>query len=84
MPSVTKNPLFRILRCDSVAPLGKPVVPEVYWMLIGSVLTSVACRSRSSPAGTAAARSAAQSGVPRKITSVRAGASARTSATIAT
>ena len=27
-----------MLRCDSVAPLGKPVVPDVYWMLIGSVL----------------------------------------------
>ena len=36
--SVTKKPLLRMLRCDSVAPFGKPVVPEVYWMLIGSVL----------------------------------------------
>ena len=25
-----------MLWCVSVAPLGKPVVPEVYWMLIGS------------------------------------------------
>ena len=25
-----------MLWCESVAPLGKPVVPEVYWMLIGS------------------------------------------------
>ena len=39
-----KYPLFRMLRCDSVAPLGKPVVPEVYWMLIGSVLASPASR----------------------------------------
>ena len=31
-----KKPLFRMLWCESVAPLGKPVVPEVYWMLIGS------------------------------------------------
>ena len=36
-PSPTKNPLLRMLRCDRVAPLGKPVVPLVYWMLIGSV-----------------------------------------------
>ncbi len=38
MSSVAKNPLLRMLRCESVAPLGKPVVPEVYWMLIGSIL----------------------------------------------
>ncbi len=36
MSSVTKKPLLRMLRCDRVAPLGEPVVPEVYWMLIGS------------------------------------------------
>ena len=43
-----------MLWCDSVAPLGKPVVPEVYWMLIGSSKASVAARSRSaagSPSG---------------------------------
>ena len=34
--SVVKKPLLRMLRCDRVAPLGRPVVPEVYWMLIGS------------------------------------------------
>ena len=34
--SVTKKPLLRMLRWLSVAPLGQPVVPEVYWMLIGS------------------------------------------------
>jgi hypothetical protein len=28
--------LLTMLRCDSVAPLGAPVVPEVNWMLIGS------------------------------------------------
>ena len=25
-----------MLRCDRVAPFGNPVVPDVYWMLIGS------------------------------------------------
>ncbi len=34
--SPTKNALFRMLWCVSVAPLGAPVVPEVNWMLIGS------------------------------------------------
>src|SRR3954447_23513748 len=34
--SVTKYPLLRMLWCDRVAPLGNPVVPLVYWMLIGS------------------------------------------------
>ena len=31
-----------MLWCESVAPLGKPVVPEVYWMLIGSSKARVA------------------------------------------
>ena len=35
-----------MLRCDSVAPLGNPVVPDVYWMLIGSSGDSPADRSR--------------------------------------
>ena len=39
--SVVKKPLLRMLRWLSVAPLGKPVVPEVYWMLIGSSGSSV-------------------------------------------
>ena len=34
--SPTKKPLLRMLWWDSVAPFGKPVVPEVYWMLIAS------------------------------------------------
>ena len=33
---VTKYPLFRMLRWVRVAPFGNPVVPDVYWMLIGS------------------------------------------------
>jgi hypothetical protein len=28
--------VVEMLWCESVAPLGKPVVPDVYWMLIGS------------------------------------------------
>ena len=34
--SVVKKPLLRMLRWLRVAPFGRPVVPEVYWMLIGS------------------------------------------------
>ena len=34
--SAMKNPLFKMLRWLSVAPLGKPVVPLVYWMLMAS------------------------------------------------
>ena len=34
----------------SVAPFGKPVVPLVYWMLIGSSNWVAACASRSSSA----------------------------------
>ena len=35
----------------SVAPLGAPVVPLVYWMLIGSSQSSAAMRARSSRFG---------------------------------
>jgi hypothetical protein len=31
-----KKPLLRMLWCERVAPLGNPVVPDVYWMLMGS------------------------------------------------
>ena len=57
--SPMKKPLFRMLRCVSVAPLGKPVVPLVNWMLMGSVAFSVAatCARRGS------------SGLPRAIRS---------------
>ena len=34
--SPTKKPLLRMLWWESVAPFGNPVVPDVYWMLIGS------------------------------------------------
>jgi hypothetical protein len=49
-----------MLWCESVAPLGKPVVPEVYWMLIGSsALSSIAAsapRSARRPVQSGAAR----------------------------
>ena len=35
-PRPTKYQLLRMLWWLSVAPLGKPVVPLVYWMLMGS------------------------------------------------
>ena len=72
-PSPMKKPLFRMLWCDRVAPLGKPVVPLVYWMLIGSskdrlappceVAVRAGCppRAASAPAAT----SSSQSAVPR-------------------
>ena len=43
--SPTKNALLRRLWWVRVAPLGWPVVPDVYWMLIGSYGDSVACRA---------------------------------------
>ncbi len=45
-----------MLRCDSVAPLGKPVVPDVYWMLIGSSDASDASRAARSSSLDACAR----------------------------
>ena len=41
-----------MLWCDSVAPLGEPVVPEVYWMLTGSSNWSAASRLASSDGST--------------------------------
>ena len=37
-----------MLRWLRVAPLGNPVVPDVYWMLIGSVGFNDACMPLSS------------------------------------
>ena len=81
-----KYPLFRMLWWDSVAPLGKPVVPLVYWMLIGSSNCSSADRA-SSTAGRRwrpSATSSSHSDVPRKTTRSSAGSVGRTSVTIAT
>ena len=43
--------LLRMLWWVRVAPLGKPVVPLVYWMLIGSSKSSCSGRPRTSPGG---------------------------------
>ncbi len=71
---------------ESVAPLGNPVVPEVYWMLMGSSAErAAAARSRSASSTEAAASSSwAQEPPPIHTTSVNAGTSpaARTSCTM--
>jgi hypothetical protein len=71
---------------DSVAPFGKPVVPLVYWMLIGSSNCSSADRASSAAWSTAVpdATSWSHSDVPRKTTRSSAWTVGRTSATIAT
>ncbi len=71
---------------DSVAPLGKPVVPLVYWMLIGSSNCSSADRASSTARSTVApeATSSSHSDVPRKTTRSSAATVGRTSVTIAT
>ena len=51
-----KKPLLRMLRCESVAPFGEPVVPHVYWMLIGSSESSAASRAASVASSTASER----------------------------
>ena len=51
-----------MLWCDSVAPLGKPVVPLVYWMLIGSSKESSAARLSSAARWPAAAAAVRQPG----------------------
>src|SRR5688572_10041930 len=38
---VTYQAFIRILRCVSIAALGEPVVPEVYWILTTSVAFSL-------------------------------------------
>ncbi|BCO38345.1 hypothetical protein MHEC_47780 [Mycobacterium heckeshornense] len=70
--SVTKKPLLRMLRCDSVAPLGNPVVPEVYWTLTGSVLANAAERAVSSRSGIdfPQSRRVSKSSLSRKTTSL--------------
>ncbi len=83
--SVTKYPLLRMLWCDSVAPLGKPVVPEVYWMLIGSSKDSVTncSSSRTWSAAPPATSSASHSAAPMNTTSASSGQSGRTCSIIA-
>ena len=75
-----------MLWCDRVAPLGKPVVPDVYWMLIGSSNDSAADRSdtAAAPTPTPLATIASHDGRPITTTSRSAGQSPWTSATIPT
>jgi hypothetical protein len=70
-----------MLRCDSVAPLGNPVVPDVYWMLIGSSVVSVSStwRSASASPDCPAAITSSQEDSPMRTTSTRSGESPRTS-----
>ncbi len=75
-----------MLRWVSVAPFGNPVVPDVYWMLIGSSGVSRASRSASATRSTSSAgsHSASHSGLQRKIDRSRSGQSPATTPTIAT
>ena len=63
----------------SVAPLGKPVVPLVYWMLIGSSNW----QSGSSTSSPVPAASAYHSGEPSSTTRSSAGRPPRTDSIIA-
>ena len=54
-----------MLWCESVAPFGAPVVPEVYWMLIGSSNARLA--SRSASAGVVDARPFAEQRLPARV-----------------
>ena len=72
-----------MLWCESVAPFGKPVVPEVYWMLIGSSNWSDASRAASS--ASPIARAAGEQRGPVLLEHDRRAAAARaTSSSIAT
>ena len=76
-----------MFRWVSVAPLGKPVVPDVYWMLIGSSGRSCGLplgQRRRVGTSSAAAHSASHSGDQKKIVRSRSGTSGRTSSTMAT
>ena len=79
--SPTKKPLLRMLWCESVAPFGKPVVPDVYWMLIGSSKLSPARISGSTDRSPTESES--HSGSARKTTERSCGQRSRTSPTIA-
>ena len=74
-----------MLWCDRVAPFGVPVVPEVYWMLMGSSKVRVASRAASSPSSTPAPASSSASHPSSSTTvSFNAGHSGRTRSTIST
>jgi len=65
--------------------LGKPVVPEVYWMLMGSLFSRLAWTSESCSAVTRAASStsACQLSVPMRTTCSSPATAPRTSSIIA-
>ena len=75
-----------MLWCERVAPLGNPVVPDVYWMLIGSPGSSAAWTivSRSGLTSSALATRASQDPCPMTATSSSAGHPARAASTMAT
>ena len=81
--SPTKKPLLRMLWWDRVAPFGKPVVPEVYWMLIASSAESSIASSAVRSAFLPVSRRACHSGVPSSTTCSRSAQRGRTSVIIA-
>ena len=67
MHSPIAKPLFTMLWCVSITPFGKPVVPEVYCMLITSWWCRV-CRTsarRPSPVCSPSSSSSAVLNIPR-------------------
>ena len=76
-----------MLWCERVAPLGKPVVPDVYWMLIGSSAdSSIASRAAFLTERSAyfpVSSSSRQASESSRTTCYRSGHRGRTSAIIA-
>ena len=72
-----KRALLTMLKCDSVAPFGAPVVPLVNWMLIASSGSSAA-RQRVEPA---ALRRPAEREQPAHTTEQRGGTGSSSSST---
>ncbi|SLI19425.1 Uncharacterised protein [Mycobacteroides abscessus subsp. abscessus] len=68
----------------SVAPLGKPVVPEVYWMLIGSSMVSSAPSSANRTGSGVVLVTCCHWSSPRMSTCSSPGHSPRTSSIMAT
>ncbi|CAM5265142.1 hypothetical protein SVIOM74S_01814 [Streptomyces violarus] len=66
---------------ERVAPLGKPVVPDVYWMLIGSSQDRPSSSNRAP--GVPRPSSASQLGSPKYTTSRNPAQRPRTCSTIA-
>ena len=73
MSSPTKYPLLRMFEWESVAPLGNPVVPDVYWMLIGSWFVSPARISARTSASVGPETIDSHSSSPKSTTSSRSG-----------